>query len=162
MDGGDDITLIKTLEGRSGWAESVNFSPDGTMLASGSTDKTIKIWDVATGVCKETLHGHSGEVYSVSFSPDGTLLASGSSDKTIKIWDVATWTEIKTLRGHTGYVRSVSFSSDGTKLASGSFDSTIKIWKIESHIEKSKTDVLESEIPNPNIEKLKFFYSQIN
>ncbi|CAK74234.1 unnamed protein product (macronuclear) [Paramecium tetraurelia] len=67
---------------------AVNVSPDGTTLASGSVDKSIRLWDVKTGQQKAKLDGHSGDVYSVSFSPDGTLLASGSGDSSIRLWDV--------------------------------------------------------------------------
>ena len=66
----------KTLAGHSNWVNSVSFSPDGTKLASGSEDKTIKIWEVSTGQLLKTLEGHSSSVYSVSFSPDRTKLAS--------------------------------------------------------------------------------------
>jgi WD40 repeat protein len=67
----------------------VAFSPDGRLLASGSDDKTIKLWEVASGSLVRTLSGHTNDVRSVAFSPDGRLLASGSDDKTIKLWDIS-------------------------------------------------------------------------
>ncbi|MDJ0501064.1 MAG: AAA family ATPase, partial [Nostocales cyanobacterium LE14-WE4] len=81
---------VNTLKGHESPVSSVGFSPDGKKLASGSGDKTIKIWDVTTGKVLNTLKGHEGYVLSVGFSPDGKQLASGSGDKTIKIWDVTT------------------------------------------------------------------------
>ncbi|MEH1989677.1 WD40 repeat domain-containing protein, partial [Nostoc sp.] len=108
------------------------FSPDGKTLASGSSDNTIKLWDVSTGKAIKTLIGHSSSVWGVGFSPDGKTLASGSSDNTIKLWDVSTGKAIKTLTGHSSSVYSVGFSPDGKTLASGSFDKTIKLWDVNT------------------------------
>ena len=73
------------MEGHSNYIYSIAFSPDGTKIISGSSDKTIKIWDANTGQCLKTLEGHSNNVYSVAFSPDGTKIVSGSTDTTVKI-----------------------------------------------------------------------------
>ncbi|MHC5595673.1 MAG: WD40 domain-containing protein [Nostoc sp.] len=123
---------VNTLEGHSSGVFSVEFSPDGKTLASGSDDKTIKLWDVSTGKAIKTLTGHSSSVSSVGFSPDGKTLASGSGDKTIKLWDISTGKAIKTLTGHSSSVISVEFSPDGKTLASGSDDKTIKLWDVST------------------------------
>ena len=120
------------LKGYNGEVDSVSFSSDGKILATGSSDTTIKLWDVETGQEIRTLKGHNGHVYSASFSSDGKTLASGSEDTTIKLWNVETGKEIGTLKGHNDVVRSVSFSSDGKTLASGSKDKTIKLWNVET------------------------------
>ena len=120
------------LEGHTEPVDSVSFSPDGKTLATGSQDKTIKLWNIETGKELLTLKGHDDEVRSVSFSPDGKTLATGSRDTTIKLWDVATGKEIRTLTGHTNFVRSVSFSPDGKTLATGSDDQTVKLWDVET------------------------------
>ena len=107
---------------------SVAFSPDGTMLALGTYDGKIKLWDTAAGTTTATLEGHRSTVYSMAFSPDGSQLVSGGSyDLTVMLWDVATGTHA-TMEGHTDVVQSVAFSPDGTTLASGSDDHTVRLW----------------------------------
>ncbi len=119
---------IVTLGGHTGSVRSVAFSPDSTMLASGSQDSTIKLWDIATKENIATLR-HTHRVRSVAFSTDSKTLASGAHDGTVRLWDIATKENIATLEEHTRAVR-VAFSPDSTMLASGSQDSTIKLWDI--------------------------------
>ncbi|RYO77637.1 hypothetical protein DL764_010199 [Monosporascus ibericus] len=119
---------LSTLTGHGGLVSSVAFSADGSRLASGSGDCTVKVWDAATGACLSTLTGHRRLVNSVAFSADGSRLASGSGDDTVKVWDAATGACLSTLTGHRDWVNSVAFSGDGSRLASGSDDCTVKVW----------------------------------
>jgi len=112
---------------------SVAFSVEGTRIVSGSSDKTIRVWDAETGKsAMEPLRGHEGEVLSVAFSADGTRIVSGSDDDTIRVWDAETGkSAMEPLRGHEGEVLSVAFSVDGTRIVSGS-DKTIRVWDAET------------------------------
>lgn len=124
-------SLIATLPGHQGGPTGVHslaFSPSGDTLASGSGDKTIKLWDVSSRTLIATLTGHTSHVFSVAFSPDGTL-TSGSRDGTVKLWDIATLTNLATLEGNTGRVLDVAFSPDGTILAS-STDGPMVLWDV--------------------------------
>jgi len=119
---------VMTLRGHSDEVHGMAVSPDGKRIVSGSVDKTVKVWDAATGAELMTLRGHEGGINSVAFSQDGKHIVSGSEDKTIKIWDAATGAEVMTLRGHSDEVRGVAFGPDGKRIVSGSFDATIKVW----------------------------------
>jgi serine/threonine protein kinase len=122
-----NIALTKTLRGHSNVVWSVAINPDGQTLASGSEDKTIKLWNLPTGELQRTLKGH-GTVWSVAFSLDGQILASGSNDNTIK-WNLPTGVQL-TISGHTGTIWSVALNPDGQTLASSSEDKTIKLWNL--------------------------------
>ncbi len=119
-----------SLKGHTDPVYSVAVSPDGKLLATGSFDKTIKIWDAATGQELRTLAGklgHTNLVLGVSFSPDGSSLATVSTDNSLKIWDIANG-KPTSLLAHAAGVTRVAASADGKLFAAGAADGTIRIW----------------------------------
>ena len=134
----------------SGQVDTVAMSPDGTFLATGGRDKTVKLWHVETQECLQTLSGHIGRILSLAFSPDGALLVSGGGDnwekrthadgttsffssgdspvdRTVRVWKVATGENIATLES-SGMVRGIAFSPDGKCLATGANNRTVTLW----------------------------------
>jgi WD40 repeat protein len=122
--------VLTVISGHTSFVNSVSFSPEGTCIATGSNDCTVRLWDAEKGQpVGEPFLGHTASVTSVSFSRDGTCIVSGSYDKTVRLWDVATWPAIvEPLLGHTELVNSVAFSLNGTCIVSGSYDKTLRLW----------------------------------
>ena len=109
------------------------FSPDGTRLATGSDDKTVKLGTPRTGQPFGPPLRHDDSVLSVAFSPDGTRIAAASFDKTIRLWDALTLREVGVLRGHESAVTEVAFSRDSQRLVSaGGGDGTVRLWDTRS------------------------------
>ncbi|MBE8971069.1 DnaJ domain-containing protein [Nostocales cyanobacterium LEGE 12452] len=123
---------LNSAYSHNGFVNSVAYSPDGAILASGAADNTIRIWGRYTGRVKRTLNEHSDAVLSVTISPDGKILASGSADKTIRVWDVKTWQQRYILSEHLGAVNTVAISFNSQTLISGSTDTTIKLWNLQT------------------------------
>jgi WD40 repeat protein/energy-coupling factor transporter ATP-binding protein EcfA2 len=123
---------LGVLTANAGFVYSVAFSSDGKTLASGRSDGTIQLWNVATSrPVGKPLNAHAGEANSVAFSHDGKILACGYGNGTIWLWDVATGQSIgKSINDRSGEVNSVAFSPDGKVLASGDDDGTVQLWKV--------------------------------
>lgn len=133
--------FLKSLQSIFGWTDppqdehirALAFSSDGKMLASGSADKTVQLWNALTRSKHATLKGHKSWITAVAFSTDGKTLATGDANKTVKLWDVSTGRARMVLRGHKNTVTALTFAPEGTPLysrclASGSADGTIRFW----------------------------------
>jgi WD40 repeat protein len=122
-----DLALRRVLTGHTKAVAAVAVAPDGSWLASGGDDWTVRIWDVVTGRERATLKGHTAPVAAVAVAPDGSWLASGGWDWTVRIWDAATGRERATLKGDT---------EDGSWLASG-WHWTVRIWDVVTRRERA-------------------------
>jgi WD40 repeat protein/tRNA A-37 threonylcarbamoyl transferase component Bud32 len=126
-----------TLSGHRNWVRSLVIHPDGKTLASGSGDKTLRIWNLLTGETLREIPAHDSWVRTVALSPDGKILASGSNDRTIKLWDWQTGDQLHSLTGHTEWVRAIAFSPDGKMLFSSAQDKTIRCWQMPTGTAKA-------------------------
>jgi serine/threonine protein kinase len=116
------------LWGQSGAIRSLAYNPDGSLLASGSDDASISLWETGTGQQLSSLTGHSGAVRSLAFYPDSSVLASASEDGTIGMWDVYGGASFGYLEGHAAAVTGVTFTPDGGWLASSGDDGHVRLW----------------------------------
>jgi len=120
---------------------SISFSPDGKTIASGSWDKTIKLWNIESGE-SQTLSGHTDKVWRVRYSPsNGNMIASASTDKTVRLWNAKSGEFLGELLGNTDIIIDLSFSPDSKKIATASLDGTIKIWDTTT---KKELEILEN------------------
>ncbi|OWZ67725.1 nuclear distribution protein PAC1 [Cryptococcus neoformans] len=121
--------MERTLKGHTKAVVDVDFDPRGSLMATCSSDLTVKLWDTANDYTNvKTLHGHDHSVSSVRFMPDGDSLVSASRDKTIRVWQVSSGYCTKTFSGHAEWVREVVPSEDGRWLVSASNDQTSRVW----------------------------------
>jgi WD40 repeat protein len=123
------------LSGQKSPVEGVAFDPSGSLLATGSQEGPIILWDLHTHhTIGNPLQGHTADVHALAFSPDGKVLVSGSFDNSIRFWNVSTGAPIGSpLTEHTSPVVSIAFSPDGGTVASGGSDGVISLWDAQTH-----------------------------
>jgi WD40 repeat protein len=123
--------LLSTLTGHTDAVRTLAFSSDGHTLASGSADRTVKIWDLQTQ--KPILQkDDTGEIFSVAFNSNSQILASSGEDRTIKLWNLQSGALMSQLNKHDWQVASVAFSQDSQTLVSGSQDGAIELWDLRT------------------------------
>jgi len=119
--------MSRILQGHKGSVRALAMLPDGRVV-SGSRDKTVRVWNVATGRAVATLQGHASWVNALAVLPDGRVV-SGSEDETVRVWDVATGRAVTSFQGHTSPVNALAVLPDG-RVVSGSSDGTVHVWDI--------------------------------
>lgn len=127
-----NIAIAQTLTGHTSFVNDLAISPDSRLLISASADKTIKVWELATGELLQTLTGATSFVNALTITFDGRFLIGASADKTIRIWNLETGELTNTLRGHTSFVDEIVMSPDGQILVSTGADKTIRIWNLDT------------------------------
>jgi serine/threonine protein kinase len=118
---------FSNLDSHNGFVYTIQFSPDGKILASGGADRKIKLWNTDTGKIIYTLDGHQDVVTAIQFMPNGKILASGGTDRTIRFWDLEHKQLLKTIEAHEQKIHALAISQDGKIIISGSSDRTVQI-----------------------------------
>ncbi|PZV00287.1 MAG: hypothetical protein DCF32_17750, partial [Leptolyngbya sp.] len=132
------------MEGHEGNVNEVEFSPDGTHLATRGADGTARLWDLQ-GNEVTVMEGNQGYVNEVEFSPDGQQIATSGGDGTARLWDLQ-GNEVAVMEGHQGNVNEVEFSPDGTHLATSGYDGTVRLWDLAGN----RVAVMEGHQGNVN------------
>lgn len=126
-------TEVRAFKGHANKVHSAEFSPDGAVIATGSEDGTVKLWNAQNGKEIRTIEvTNKGWVYDAAFSPNGRTLAIGAANGLVGLWNVSSGQQIRSFDGHNRAISSVCFSPNGRFLATSSIDNTTRIWEVSS------------------------------
>jgi WD40 repeat protein len=123
---------IATLTGHAEEVKCVCISPDGKLAVSGSSDQTIRIWNIERGECLRTIEGDLGWIKCLGITADSKLALSGSTDCTLRLWNLESGQCVRILKGHTGAITTLAISPDGQLAVSGSYDNTMRLWDLNT------------------------------
>jgi len=140
---------LHTFFDHSDCVNQVMFTPDGSGIASGSADNSVKVWDTRSHQLIQHYPAHSDAVTSISIHPSGNYLLSSSKDSVLKIWDLREGRLLYSLQGHSGPVNAAAFSADGSFFATGGADQLVMVWK--SNLEESVEPRVEWGMPAPPV-----------
>ncbi len=130
----ETVTVSISFTGHEYWVTSVAFSPDSQMIVSGSTDNTVRLWNIQGDPIGQPFIGHEAYVTSVAFSPDGQVIVSSSCDRTVRLWDIQGNPIAQPFQGHQDGIISVAFSPNGQMIVSGSLDNTVRLWDLQGNL----------------------------
>ncbi|MBI4583869.1 MAG: pre-peptidase C-terminal domain-containing protein [Planctomycetes bacterium] len=135
---------LRALRGHRDALYAAALSPDGRILATGSWDHEIKLWEAPTGKELRALHGHNGAIFDLAFRPDGKILASASGDRTVKLWEVASGKRLDTFGQALKDLYTVAFSPGGRRVAAGGVDNRIRVWEVSGQASEGTNPLLLS------------------
>lgn len=123
--------MLLKLTGHTEVVYAVAWKPGGGEIATGSLDKTARIWNPLTGQCTHVIKDHAEAVFGIAYSPNGKLLATGSGDRSAKLFDTGSWKRVVVLTAHTDAVTRVAFNASGSLLATSGADRQVRIWTVK-------------------------------
>lgn len=125
-------SVLNTFKGHTNQIWAISLTAQGQLMASGSLDQTVRLWNLETGQLQQTIRGHNHEILCTTVSSDGQYVISGSSDRTIRVWHRTTGKLVRTLRGHQNWVLTLAVHPTLPLLASGSSDGTLRLWNLDT------------------------------